>query len=95
VTWRSQEGLWALLSCRYWARVHGDVPLPQVDVHRLWRSCPTIVAGGSSGGCGGVAKVTTMTTTAAVVLATVATTVAACVAVVVLVLVVVAVGRSG
>jgi hypothetical protein len=28
VTWRSHEGLRALLSRRYWVGVHGDVPLP-------------------------------------------------------------------
>jgi hypothetical protein len=77
-----------LLSRRYRARVHGDVPLPWVDIRRPWRSGPAVVAGGSSGGRGGVARVTTMAATAATVLAAVATTVAAIAAVVV------AVGRS-
>jgi hypothetical protein len=85
VTWRGQEGMRALLSRRYRAGVHGDVPLPWVGVCRPWRSGLAIVAGGSSGGRGGVARVTTTTATTAVVLAAVA-------AVVVLVPVVVAVG---
>jgi hypothetical protein len=83
-----------LLSRRYRARVHGDVPLPRIDIRRPWRSGPAVVAGGSSGGRGGVARVTTMAATAATVLAAVATTIAAIAAVVVLVPVVVAVGRS-
>jgi hypothetical protein len=93
VTWRGQEGLWALLSYRYQAGVHGDVPLPWVDVRQPWRSGPTFIDGGSSGGHGGVARVTIMTTTAAAVLAAIATAIAA--VVVVLIPVVVAVGWSG
>jgi hypothetical protein len=73
VTWRGQEGLWMLLSHRYRARVHGDVPLPRVDVRRPWRSGPSVVAGGSSGGHGGVARVTTTAVAVAVVLAAIAT----------------------
>jgi hypothetical protein len=95
VTWRGQEGLQELLSHRYRAGVHGDVPLPRVDVRRPWRSGPAVVAGGSSGGRGGVTRVTTTATTAVVVLIAVATTVIVIAAVVVLVSVVVAVGHSG
>jgi hypothetical protein len=91
VTWRGHKGLRALLSRRYRAEVHGDVPLPRVDIRWSWRSGPAIIAGGSSGGRGGIARVTTTATTAVIVLATVT----AIAAVVVLVLVVVAVGRSG
>jgi hypothetical protein len=32
VTWHGHESLWALLSHRYQAGVHGDVPLSRVDV---------------------------------------------------------------
>jgi hypothetical protein len=95
VTWRGQEGLQALLSRRYPVGVHGDVPLPRVDVRRPWRSSPAIDAGGSSGGRDGVARVTTTATNATVVVVAVATAIAASAAVVVLVPVVVAVGRSG
>jgi hypothetical protein len=34
VTWCGHEGLRALLSRRYRAEVHDDVPLPRVDVRR-------------------------------------------------------------
>jgi hypothetical protein len=90
LTWHGQKGLWALLSRRYQVGVHGDVPLPRVDVRRPWRSGPVVVAGGSSGGRGGVARVTTTATTAVVVFAAVATSAV----IVVCVPVVVAVGRS-
>jgi hypothetical protein len=86
VTLCDQEGLQALLSHRYRAEVHGDVPLPRVDVRRPWRSGPASVAGGSSGGHGGVARVTTTVATTVALLAAVATAIAA---------VVVAVGWSG
>jgi hypothetical protein len=88
VTWHGHEGLQALLSRRYRARVHGDVPLPRVDIRRPWKSGPNIVAGGSSGGHGGVARVTTTTATVAAVLAAIAV-------VIIFVPVVVVVGRSG
>jgi hypothetical protein len=90
VTWHGQEALRALLSRRYRARVHGDVPLRRVDVRRPWRSGPTVVAGGSNGGRGGVARVTTTAGTGTVVVAIVAIA-----AVVFLVPVVAAVGRLG
>jgi hypothetical protein len=77
VTWHSQESLWALVSRRYQTGVHGDVPLPRVDVRRPWGSGLAVVAGGSSEGCGGVARVTTTATIAAVVLAAVTTVVVA------------------
>jgi hypothetical protein len=76
VTWHDQQGLRALLSRRYQVGVHGDVPLPRVDVCRPWRSGTAVVAGGSSGDRGGVARVTTTAATAANVLAAVANTVA-------------------
>jgi hypothetical protein len=88
VTWHGQEGLRAWLSRRYCAGVHGDVPLPWVDVHRPWRSGPTVSAGGSSGGRGGVSRVTTTTASAAAVLAAVATAIAAAVVLIPVVVVV-------
>jgi hypothetical protein len=90
VTWCGHKGMWALLCHRYWARVHDDVPLPEVDIHQPWRSGPLVVAGGSSGGRGGVTRVTSTVATIVVVFATIA----AIVTVVVLVLVVVAIGWS-
>jgi hypothetical protein len=90
VVWHSQKGMWALLSRRYQAGMHGDVPLPRVDVRQPWRSGPIVIAGGSSGGCGGVARLTTIATTTAIVLAAIATSAA-----VVVVPDVVIVGRSG
>jgi hypothetical protein len=95
LTWCVQEGLWALLSHRYRTGVHGNVPLPRVDVRRPWRSGPAVVAGGSSGDHSGVTRVITTIITVAIVLAAVATAVIASAAAVVLVSVVVAVGLSG
>jgi hypothetical protein len=89
VTWRDQEGLRVLLSYRYRVKVHGDMPLLRVDIHRPWRSGPDVGAGGSSGGRGGVARVTTTAATATAIHAVVATAIAAITAVVV------AVGWSG
>jgi hypothetical protein len=89
VTWRDQEGLWALLSYRYWVEVHGDMPLLRVDIHQTWRSGPDVSAGGSSGGRGGVARVTNTAATTTAVRAAVATAIATIAAVVV------AVGWSG
>jgi hypothetical protein len=91
VTWCSQESLRMLLSHRYRAGVHGDVPLPQVDIRRPWRSGPAIVAGGSSRGRGGVAKVTITVASAATILVVIP----AIAAIVVLVLIFVVVGWSG
>jgi hypothetical protein len=90
-----QVGLWALLSYRNEARVHGDMPLPRVDVRRPQRSGPTISAGGSSGGHSGVARVTTTAATIAIIPATIDATITAIATIVVLILDVVVVGWTG
>jgi hypothetical protein len=92
---RGQVGLRALLSRRNGAEVHGDVPLPRVDIRQPRRSGPVVGAGGSSGGPSGVARVTTTAATATAIPAAVATAITAIAAVVVLIHVVIVVGRTG
>jgi hypothetical protein len=89
---RGQVGLRALLSRRNGAEVHGDVPLPRVDIRQPRRSGPVVGAGGSSGGRSGVARVTTTAATAAAIPTAAITAIAA---VVVLIHVVIVVGRTG
>jgi hypothetical protein len=71
--WRDNEGLLTLLAYERRTGVHGDVPLPQVDVRWSWWRTLAVVVGGAVGSRGSITGVVATTTaTVVAILATIA-----------------------